>query len=232
LSDRAGESSDGKSIRHAADVDPNFRSIKITPSISSADAKFPGSEVLAGGTPSEVYRRLTDGDPLRIADLVLSGMSTEAVLWHPIRLVRATVARAAHDSWTYRGEPALDIWLRDCFHKAVELVTVQIQSEELQGLPPEGDEVANTDFYSRMLRLEPPLVRRAILEFHALPLEVRKTFFAVFMEGQKLDSLARSQRVPQHFLEDQVGYAVQMMSTFGQSDAPCPSRPEEGDRHE
>ena len=73
--------------------------------------EFPGSEVLAANSPSEVLDRLTVGDPLDLEARCDRRLRQRAYLIDTDRVCQRTAARVALASMGYSGTPPLGEWL-------------------------------------------------------------------------------------------------------------------------
>jgi hypothetical protein len=148
--------------------------------------RFPGSEILSQESPKRVLSRLVDGDPLEIQARCKEHVYDQAWLLSVSRVHLRSVARIAHAAMRYRGEPALDAWLKE----RVEQSTLELLEEDLEeervGIPPAEPWDPRYAFVSEALGIEPTLARRACVEFNLLPHEVRCAYFAVVVEGKTI----------------------------------------------
>ncbi len=213
----------------AFDADPVLRAFKIKPSITPEEANFPGAEILAIGPPKVVHERLIEDDPLGVSALVLQRIEDQAILWDPVRILRASMARIAHDAWRYRGKPDLTTWLNSCIDKAVHMLLETAENNQHNGIPARRGEIPNADSFVKILGIERPMVRRAVLEFQTLPLPIRRTFHAILIRGVTMESWCSQGHATMDEVEEYILYAVEMMTSFGHTDMPCPIEPyEEG----
>jgi hypothetical protein len=70
--------------------------------------------------------------------------------------------------------------------EALEDLVEEDREEETSGLPPTIPWDPRFAFLSEILGLEPALARRACLRFNLLPDDVRRTYFAVVIEGKTM----------------------------------------------
>jgi DNA primase len=88
---------------------------------------FPGKDILAGSA-REVLRRFAEGDPLEIQSRCLEHVPKLAVFVDYNRVIRRTMAVAAFGARQYRGEPPLDVWIREMIEKAVSAEALDLAS--------------------------------------------------------------------------------------------------------
>ena len=153
---------------------------------SPSDARAKGWRAwLAGASPREVLARLMCGDPLDLRSRIASVLDERAYLIEHDRLHLRAVARVARAAPRYRGQPDLDPWLRRHVEEALDELLEESEPDEPSPTTPWG-----LEGLARPLGIEPASARAACLAFNRLPLEERKAFRALVLEGRSLDDLA------------------------------------------
>jgi len=150
----------------------------------AAGARIP--EILRGASPSEVLRKIFDGDPLELLPRCEENLREQAILLDPSRLHLRAIARVAHAARRYDGAGGLDVWLRGQIERCVHELTEEDREFERQGLPAAGNSQARYAFVADVLGVETALARRACVAFNALPLQVRSVWFAMVVDGKSL----------------------------------------------
>lgn len=146
----------------------------------------PGGHLLRGGSPKEILARLIDGDPLEIRARCKERLHARALLLSLDRLQLRSLARIAHAGPRWNGEPPLGPWIEGRIeHSMKELMEEDAESVR-SGLPTLGPGEGHYTFLSSLLGIEPHLAPRACVAFNTEPEEVRRTFFAVVVEGMRL----------------------------------------------
>jgi hypothetical protein len=133
-----------------------------------------------------VLSRLVDGDPLEIEARCLEELREQAFLLCVSRVHLRSVARIAHAAMRYRGEPALDVWLKERVEHSIKELLEEDREEERVGVPPSQPWDPRYAFVSEALGIEPTLARRACVAFNLLPHEVRCAYYAVVVDGKTI----------------------------------------------
>jgi len=148
--------------------------------------EYPGHAILGSDSASAVLARLIDGDPLEVEARCEERITHHAFLLALRRVHLRAVARIAHRAPRYRGTPKLDEWMNMRIDEAIHDLVEEDREQELGGLPPSEPWDPRYAFVSEALGMEPALARRACLEFNRLPHEVRRTYFAIAIEGKTI----------------------------------------------
>lgn len=197
----------------AFDSEDGYQGFRIPPVPSGADARYPGSEVLANGTPGVVMERLLKGDPLNVSQAVIDRMEDQAILLDARAVLRAAMARVAHDAYYYKGTPALREWINLCIDKGVHLVITQLTQAEQRGDPIDQDEVPLASQFMGGLGIERAMVRRALLHYQSLSLKVRRTFHTILVQGRTLEHWSAAGNGSLGALEMQLMHAAEVMGS-------------------
>ena len=199
----------------AFDSADGYQGFRIPSVPSGADARYPGSEVLANGTPGVVMERLLKGDPLHVSQAVIDRMEDQAILLDARAVLRAAMARVAHDAYYYKGMPPLAEWINQCIDKGVHLVITQLTQAEQRGDSIDQDEVPLASQFMGGLGIERAMVRRALLHYQSLSLKVRRTFHAILVEGHTLEHWSAVGNGSVGALEIQLMHAAETMTSIG-----------------
>lgn len=146
---------------------------------SSAEAAW-----LLHGSPRAVLGRIVPEDPLGLRARVAARIAGQALLFDLDRALLRVQASVALRAGAWRGEPELGVWLEERIDEA------------LTHLLDEGQ--ARADTGAGLARLCDPLgldgtrLEAACRRFNRLPLDSRRAFFALVLEGAHPDGLARA----------------------------------------
>ncbi len=145
---------------------------------------FPGSELLVGASPREVLERLTEaGDPFELEARGEQRLRERAFLIAAHRVRDRALARVAHASMRYEGEPALDVWLTARVDEAIADLLAEEAADERRGVPATEPWDPRYAMITEIAGVEPAQARGMCVAFNALPDEVRATAFAILVEG-------------------------------------------------
>jgi hypothetical protein len=151
------------------------------------EASDRGGDLLKGGSPKEILARLLSGDPLELRARCRERLHAKALLVSLDRLQLRAVARIAHAAPRWRGEPPLQAWVEETIdHSTRELMEEDVETVR-SGIPQPGPGEGHYAFLSSLLGIEPHLCPRACVAFNALHDSVRRTFFALVVEGTRLN---------------------------------------------
>lgn len=148
-------------------------------------------ELLTGASPGEILGRLLEGDPFGIARRAAQTAESNGWIVHPARLIARAAALVAYRSFSYRGAPPIDHWLDERVHEAAISLVEEEEAEELARVPIE--ESAATGDYASLARLidaDPAIARLTCCIVNSQPIEVRRIFHAVVIDGRSLESCA------------------------------------------
>ncbi len=191
---------------------------RVRPSKPKRKTDFPGAEHLVARSASALLDHLSDGDPLDLGPRLVDRMVDQAICVDGQRLIEMVIARVAHDAMSYEGDPPLDEFLTRCIDKAIDFFLIREAEEDEQGLPPEDPEDPYYDFFSQVLGVELSMARRMSVHFHYLPLATRRTFQAIFIDQVTVNRWVAAGNGPPERVTLQLKYALEMMSTLGQTD--------------
>jgi len=134
-----------------------------------------------------VLARLMAGDPLRLRERVAEGLQRNALLLDPDRVVLRCAARIARFAQRYRGQPDIEAWLRS----QVDGAAFDLVAEDEEQPRGAGDAAfQGLGELARPLGFDPQLVHEACVVHNRFPLEERRVFRSVVLEGRSLDELA------------------------------------------
>jgi len=189
--------------------------------------RFPGCELLSGGSPREVLHRIHDGDPLGMVRRCQDRLIRRAILMDVARVFPVAIACVAHAAPRYRGEPPLDEWLERCIDRAVRSLIDRDTEEERSGIPPTPPFDSHLVRMSQILGVEAPLARWATVVFHHLPTPTRRAFHAVAFQGKTIHRWVAEGHGPPHVVRERITHAMGMISTGGTYALPGPDPPDE-----
>jgi hypothetical protein len=161
--------------------------------------------LLAGATPREVLARLVAKDTLAVRARVATALAERCYLLDADAVYLRAVARIARFSTRYRGDPPLDVWLREqiddalgdgleCGGACAEPERASAAADE--GLASEGCEGAESARPSafrelaKPLGLDPERMRAVCAALNACTGAERASFFALVLEREDLDAAA------------------------------------------
>ncbi|MCP3915992.1 MAG: hypothetical protein GY711_10590 [bacterium] len=169
-------------------------------SIESVKVRLKGSltreqekrRLLAGGTPREILERLLVGDPLGLRTVVAESLRARHVLLDAEDVYLGALARVARDARRYAGRPALAAWLDGRVERAIDDAVRRDLARLRDGTPPHSDPRLEPHAeIGAPLGLEATATRAACARFNALDGEPRRAFFALFIDGLDIDTVAR-----------------------------------------
>ena len=189
--------------------------------------RYPGCELLSGGSPREVLHRIHDGDPLGLLRRSQDRLVRRAILMDVARVFPVAVASVAHAAPRYHGEPPLDEWLDRCIDRAVRSLVDRDNEEERSGIPPTPPFDSHLVRMSQILGVEAPLARWATVVFHHLPTPTRRAFYAVAFQGKTIHRWVAEGHGPPQTARERITHAMGMISTGGTYGPPGPDPPDE-----
>jgi len=167
--------------------------------------------LLAGANPRDVLARITLGDPLGMTERCHHRVEARALMLDRSRVLARSLARVAHASRGYDGEPALEPWLLGRIDDAIEDLLVEEQELDGEGLPPTSVEPMHA-LLSEVLGVEKGLARRCCVVFNSLPTSVRRAFFAVVVRRESLEKHAAESRTMLTQVHRRVKAAIKSMA--------------------
>ena len=156
---------------------------------------FPADEILRGNDPNEILTRIHEGDPLAVRDRCQFRITQRCLLVDIDRIFQRTVALMTYRAVEYDGEPDLKQWIYDQIDHATTQIISEEREQEGLGLPATEPWDAHHRFVSDLLRIERRFARGGCLRFNDLDDEIRKTFFAIIVEGKTLARYASELKV-------------------------------------
>lgn len=189
--------------------------------------RFPGCELLAGGSPREILHRIHDGDPLGMLRRCEDRIVVRATMMDVQRVLPVAVASVAHAAPRYHGDPPLDEWLDRCIDRGVRSLVDRDAEDERGGIPPTPPFDSHLLRMSQILGVEPPLARWATVVYHHLPTPTRRAFYAVAVQGKTINRWVAEGHGPPHTARERITHAMGMISTGGTYARPGPDPPDE-----
>lgn len=141
---------------------------------------------LAGASPREVLARLIAKDSLGLRMRVASALAEHCYLLDADRVWLRAVARVARFSTRYRGEPALERWLRSQIDDAIGDC---LENAEADGAT-ERDAPSGFESLARPLGLDAARMQAACAAVNACTAPERAAFFALVIDREELDRAA------------------------------------------
>ena len=163
--------------------------------------------------------------PLGIEGRCLRRLDRRAILLEAGPLVSRSLARLAHRAPGYDGEPELTEWIDACIDRAIEDLLAASAERETRGRP----ELEPTDpthhLLARLLGIEAPLARRSALVFNHLPVETRRIFWSVVVQGKTIPRTAAEGLGDREVIRSQLTFALRRLGTPGRDPSPPPGPP-------
>jgi len=161
------------------------------PPVRARSARPHWRALLSGSSPREVLARLMSGDPLSLRPCIAAVLAERLVLIEPDRVFLRAVARIARFAVRYRGQPEIDVWIRQQIEETVlELLDDDAEADEGVGV----FEDSGIGDLARPLGIESSRARAACDAFNRLTLEERSAFHALVLVGRSLDEVAAQTR--------------------------------------
>lgn len=145
---------------------------------------YPGRAILGAGSARKVLERLIDGDPLELGPRCQERISESAVFVAWDRLWLRAAARIAYAAPRYKGLPRLDVFIDERIDQSIEDLLREDIEEDRGGVPVSEPWDPRYAFVSEQVGIDPNLARSACIRFNDMPLDVRRTYFAVAL-GKK-----------------------------------------------
>jgi hypothetical protein len=123
--------------------------------------------LLSGASPREVLARLMSNDPLGLRSCIAAVLAERVYLLEHDRVFVRAVARIARFALRYRGQPELELWLRQQVDEAV----LELLDEDSEGPRAPSDAPDGLSELARPLSVEPESARAACEAFNRLTFE-------------------------------------------------------------
>jgi hypothetical protein len=139
---------------------------------------------LRGESAAQVLARLSNGDPLRLAEVSARRLREVWLLLEPDRVCRRAYAVCAEASQADEPPGDLASWTLAKVDLAIEQLARE--DREAERFNPEQLSREDKDFplLTRCLFLEPELVRRCTVAFNQLDAQPRRAFFELLLDGR------------------------------------------------
>ncbi len=142
--------------------------------------------------PLKVLHLLIQQDPFQLASRCRQALRREALVLNPERLARGTMARIALAAPNYAGREPLAEWVELAITISLEDMLAEQAEEERNGVPLAKS--ADAAFYVRFAQvggIAAQDARVACSTLNGLPLEHRRAFHAVILDGESVDAYAQ-----------------------------------------
>ena len=146
---------------------------------------------LAGKPPSEILARISGGDPLGLQGICSLRLRDQSLLIDFDRLFERSLAAVAIAASHATADEFIPEWLL----KQVDLVIHRILNEDAEeersspGIPPRDPRYYR--FVHLAYAVETGLVRTATVNFNGLPIDARRAFFHLLVDGFSVDVCVR-----------------------------------------
>ncbi|MCA9067039.1 MAG: hypothetical protein KDA96_28445, partial [Planctomycetaceae bacterium] len=130
----------------------------------------------------------------------------------------------AYHARRYRGEPGFDEWIGAILDLAIDELCEEDRWEELKGLPVADPEEPRYAVLIDETGIEEGCARKACVLFNSLPVEERRTFYAVFIDLKTIHQHVAQGNGPPNWVVAQLEHAIRTISGLGSYDAPPPKR--------
>ena len=148
---------------------------------------YPGSDLLAGGSPQEILDRILEGDPLGVQERCEQRVRERALLIDLNRLFLRSLARIAHAAPDYAGRPSLSAWLAGRIDQSIGELVGEDYEEERQGVAPQEPWDPRYALVSEALGITMHQGRCVCIAFNDLQDEMRHACYAVLIEGKSVN---------------------------------------------
>ncbi len=145
-------------------------------------------EILRGSDPMETVERLSESDPFNLAERARHRARELGLILDPERLEARAMARVAFAALAYRGELAFEEWVTACVDQTLQELLSEQAEEERQQVP--IAQSLDGEFYKRfasIVQIPAQHGRLACLVMNRMPIEDRKTFFGIVIEGKSVN---------------------------------------------
>jgi hypothetical protein len=146
--------------------------------------------LLLSGDSAFVLSRIVPGDPLSLRVLLVRELRRRALLCDVEGTLERFLCAVAYHAVSWRGEPRLHRFLRDCLRETLETLL----EEGAPARAPAGGAALHRDVFSVLavpLGLDPGSVREACAAFNRRDRIDRELFVRIVLEGAAVDSVAR-----------------------------------------
>lgn len=150
-------------------------------------SNYAGHEILSLGSARAILARLIDGDPFEIEARCIERLGALALLLDVRRVHLRTIARVAHAAPRYRGDPPLAQWLAGIVDASAKELVGEDREEARSEVPTNESWDPRYAFLSEAMGIEPTQARRACIAFNVLPIDVRRAYYAVVVEGRTIN---------------------------------------------
>lgn len=151
-------------------------------------ASDPDGLLLVGGSEA-VLTRIVPCDPLGLRALLVGELRRRALLFDIERLLERLFAVVAHRAVSWRGEPRLTRFLRDCSREAIKSALEEPESGPAKG----PSALVHRDLFTilaRPLGLAPQAMRVSCAAFNRRDPLDRELFVRILLEGASPDAVA------------------------------------------
>lgn len=179
-----------------------------------------GADILGRRRSRAVLHQLVDGDPLGLELLCAHRVETEAWLVDMTELVLASAAQVAHDADSFSNGAGLHTWLDARVRKALRSELERDFHDECIRRRAPGSLQVRFVFLSGLVGIDPNLGRRACVAFNALPLEDRRTFWAIRIDQQTIEHHAATWNDPPDLVRSRLRRVVEILVRVGRPDPP------------
>ncbi|MBI5364609.1 MAG: hypothetical protein HZA53_15640 [Planctomycetes bacterium] len=148
--------------------------------------------LFAGGSPRAILARLCEGDPLEIGPRCDEALAEAAYLLAHRKVIGRALARIAHAAPKYNGRRPLGEFLQKRIEASIEELVDEEQQELWLAGPVDLAEYDPYPLVARRLGVELREARVACSVVNRQPVESRKAFIALVIEGRSLAACARA----------------------------------------
>ena len=142
------------------------------------------------GSVQTIVFHLMDGDPLELRQRCAERLSARRLVIHPDRLCMRAVVRVALLAMLQGPPRSLEEFVRRRIDFSIRELLLDDYTEELAGRPIPEDDLVYYLVMADAFGVELPLARRAALHFDVAPEAVRRTLWALCLEGKSLAQAA------------------------------------------
>ncbi len=192
------------------------------------------AKVLAGRDRREILRRIIDGDPLELSQLVMRRLVERAFLIDGDRVLLRAVARTAHAAPKWHGKPPLDEWLVQCVDASMEDLVQEDAGSAFFGMAVHENADSHFAFIAKAFGVDTSTALEMVATFNSLPEEARLTWHALAVEGKSLKRYVAEGHGPPSTVREHIRRAAKALCVPGSSwhaggAAAYPGYPDDGD---
>lgn len=182
------------------------------------ELRLAGAELLRGGPPRQVIRRLFEGDPLGIEVRCASSMERRLVLFDMNELFTDVLARVAFDASDYvAGEP-VDPWLGARIDLCINEALLKDREDERDHRPVGPPFQTRYLLFAALFGIDPGFGRQACIVFNSAPDEERRVFWETHILKKSLKRYVAQGHGPPRQAREHLRSILRKLARVGSDD--------------